>query len=299
MNEHELLFYWHIFFSVIIFIFGACIGSYLNVCIYRIPREESTVKPRSHCPHCKKQIAWWNNIPLVSYIVLRARCTECGGKIIPRYFLVELLVAVLFLLAWLKYDFLGAPASLGLVQIYDFELVPICWLIISGLVLGTFVDFEHLIIPDRVTIGGCIAGLMLSITFPSLHGEESMIASVASSAIGLVVGWGGLWLVAILGRWAFKKEAMGFGDVKLLGAIGAFFGWQGVLFTLIVSSFLGSIAGILMVVTKNKEMQSRIPYGPYIALAAILWMYWGSAWWGAYVDLMTPEPVYPYVQPFM
>ena len=293
MTEHEVVFYWQIFFSMAIFVFGACIGSYLNVCIYRIPREESTVKPRSHCPHCKKLIPWWRNIPLVSYFVLRARCADCGGKIASRYFLVELLVAVLFLLAWLKFYFTDQPPILGLVPIYDIALVPICWLIISGLVLGTFVDFEHLIIPDRVTLGGIVAGLVLSVAVPALHDAETVMGGLVPSLIGLAVGWGGLWLIAIAGRWAFKKEAMGFGDVKLLGAIGTFFGWQGVLFTLIISSFLGSIAGGLMVITRNKEMQSRIPYGPYIALAAILWIYWGSAWWEAYIGLMTHEPIHP------
>lgn len=261
------------YFTVLIFLFGACIGSFLNVCIYRIPREESVVHPRSHCPHCNQLIAWYDNIPLVSWTVLRARCRHCRGPISPRYVLVELLVALLFVLVWRRYGI--DPRT------------PIYWLAVSGLVLGTFVDFEHMIIPDRVTWGGMVAGLALSLLVPSLHGQATALLGLRESAIGAGVGFGLLWAVAKLGTLIFRKEAMGFGDVKLLGAVGAFLGWQAVLFTVVVSSFAGSLVGVGLIVLGRKEWQSRIPYGPYIALAAALWFLGGDALWAAYIQWLT------------
>jgi leader peptidase (prepilin peptidase)/N-methyltransferase len=286
------------FLTALAFIWGTCIGSYLNVCIYRIPRELSTVKPRSHCPHCKKRIPWHWNIPLLSYLLLRGKCRFCKGSIAARYVLVELLVGVLFLLAWLKLDpaalsgtvLMPDPRPLGLVPIASPALVPVYWLMIGGLILGTFVDFEHMIIPDRVTLGGIAAGLVLSVAVPALHGQTEILPSLLRSAIGAAVGWGLLWGVATLGTLAFKKEAMGFGDVKLLGAIGAFLGWQSILFTILVSSLAGSVIGITLVVMKKREMQGRIPFGPYLALAALIWVYWGPTLWQAYLTLFAREP---------
>ncbi|MDA0577974.1 MAG: A24 family peptidase [Verrucomicrobia bacterium] len=275
-------------FALLAWVLGACVGSFLNVCIYRIPRDESIVAPRSHCPHCKQMIPWYWNIPVLSYLQLRGRCGFCKARITPRYVLVELLVAVLFWLVWQQFAFFGESPIFGMTPSMHAALVPIGWLVISGLVLGTFVDFEHLIIPDRVTLGGIVAGLLLSAACPPLHGATTILESVSRSAFGAGLGWGLLWGVAIVGRLIFRKEAMGFGDVKLMGAIGAFMGWQAVLFTLFISSFAGSLAGILMVLTGNKQMQSRIPYGPYIALAAVLWMFWGPTWWQAYLSLLTP-----------
>lgn len=274
------------------FAWGACIGSFLNVCIYRIPREESVVSPRSHCTQCGKIIPWYLNIPLLSYILLRGKCRYCASHFSVRYLLVELLTAVLFLLVWLKFDVSAGPRALHLVAITDLELVPIYWLVVSGLILGTFVDFDHLIIPDRVTLGGIAAGLTLSVLAPSLHGEVSMLKSLMMSAIGVVTGWGILWGMAIMGKAIFKKDAMGFGDVKLMGAIGAFMGWPAVLFNILISSFSGSIIGITLVATNQKKMQSKIPYGPYIALAAVLWILWGPIWWQAYIDFMIPPLTY-------
>lgn len=284
---NPLLLSWHVFFSVMAFVFGACIGSFLNVCIYRIPLDLSVVTPRSFCPHCRKQIPWYLNIPLLSYTTLLGRCRFCKARISPRYVLVELLVAVLFLLAWLKFDFFTGRTLLGLVPAQSGMLIPVYWLVISGLVLGTFIDFEHLIIPDRVTLGGIVAGVLLSVLFPELHGTDSLLISLRRAAIGLATGWGSLWAVAVVGKMIFRKDAMGFGDVKLLGAIGAFFGWRAVLFNILVSSLLGSMVGIVLVITSRRGMQSRIPYGPYIALAALIWMFWGERLWGLYFALLT------------
>ena len=258
-----------LYFSVLAFWFGACIGSFLNVCIYRIPRDESVVHPRSHCPHCGHLIAWYDNIPLVSYLALRGHCRKCKGYITPRYFLVELLTAALFTMIWMKYG----------MSIHT----PAYWLMISGLILGTFVDFEHMIIPDRVSIGGMIAGVALSALFPSLHGAATWSTGLLASAIGLAAGFGSLWLVALIGKAVFRKDAMGFGDVKLLGGIGALLGWQAVLFTIFFSSLVGSLAGVGLIAMGKKAWQSRIPYGPYLALGAVVWVLWGVAWVNLYL----------------
>ncbi|MFH0953189.1 MAG: prepilin peptidase [Verrucomicrobiota bacterium] len=257
------------YFSFVVFVLGCCVGSFLNVCIYRIPREESVVAPRSHCPHCGKMIAWYDNIPLLSYVLLRARCRHCGGTISIRYFLVEGLVGVLFLLVWIQY---GVDAR-----------TPIYWMVVSGLALGTFVDLEYMIIPDRVTLGGIVAGLVLSPLVPSLHGESTWLGGLVAALIGAAAGAGLLWAVAIVGKWVFKKDAMGMGDVKLLGGLGALLGWRAVLFTVMLSSVLGSALSGALVLARRKQWQSRVPYGPYLAVAAVIWILWGKGWWDAYV----------------
>lgn len=285
------VFPWHTFLTVLSFVWGACVGSFLNVCIYRIPRELSIVKPQSFCPHCSKPIAWHHNIPIISFLALRGRCKYCGGKITARYFVVELLVACLFLLIWLKFYHPPGRCVLWLVPITDWKLIPIYWLVISGLILGTFVDFEHLIIPDRVTLGGILAGLILSAVVPALHGETTAIRALMWSALGTVAGSGSLWIIAVGGKAIFKKDAMGFGDIKLLGAIGAFFGVKAVLFTILLSSLTGSIVGITLVLSNRKKMQSRIPYGPYLALAAVAWILWGPGLcglWNSYINFFIP-----------
>jgi leader peptidase (prepilin peptidase)/N-methyltransferase len=280
---------WSFISSLVVFFLGTCIGSFLNVCIYRIPRDLSTYDPpRSFCPHCQKQIAWFDNLPILSYLLLRGRCRQCSGTISGRYMLVEFLTGLLFLLVWLQFVPLNGRHLFALSPIMDWKLVPIYWLIVSGLILGTFVDFEHLIIPDRVTLGGIVAGLLLSLAAPSLHEETRYLHGLGWAGIGAVIGWGLLWMIAIFGRLLFRKEAMGFGDVKLMGAIGAFLGAKAVFFTVMVSSFVGSIVGITLVVAGQKNMQSRIPYGPYLALAALIWMFWGPSIWLAYLHWLMP-----------
>jgi leader peptidase (prepilin peptidase) / N-methyltransferase len=256
--------------SITVLIGGACIGSFLNVCIYRIPNEQSVVHPRSRCPSCLHPIAWYDNIPIVSYVLLRGACRHCGSTISWRYPLVEALTSLLFFLVWRQYGW--DPRTL------------VFMLFVFGLLLATFVDFDHMIIPDRVSLGGMVIGLAISALLPTLHGETRPLPALIHSATGLAVGFGLLWLVSVLGKLMFKKDAMGFGDVKLLGAIGAFTGWEGVVFTIMISSLLGSVVGLTLIIVGGREWQSRIPYGPYLAIAAILWALWGPHWWGLYVD---------------
>ncbi len=283
---------WQLYFTALSFCLGACMGSFLNVCIYRIPREESVIAPGSHCPHCNTPIAWYHNIPLLSWVVLRARCRHCRGPISARYVIVELLTAVLFLFVWLKFGPHNPVRPLGLAPILDVRLVPVYWLAVFGLLLGTFVDLEHMIIPDRVSLGGIVLGLGLSTLLPTMHHERSALGGFEASLLGAVVGSGTLWVTAMVGKLIFKKDAMGMGDVKLLGAIGAFLGWIAVLFTVMISSLVGAIVGLSLVLSRRKEMQSRIPYGPYLALAALVWMLWGPSMWNAYVEwLVSTAPM--------
>ena len=258
------------FFSAFVFFSGLCVGSFLNVCIWRIPRDESVAWPGSHCPACNHAIAPWDNIPLLSWLILNGKCRHCKISISPRYFLVELLTGTLFAVLWLIHGWS--------------VLTPLYIFFTTALILGTFVDFDHLILPDRVTIGGMIAGPILSFAFPSLHGQTERLPALLHSLGGLALGFGILWLVSTVGRLILKREAMGFGDVKLLGAIGACLGWQSVLFTIFFSSLSGTVVGLTLIAAGKKELQSRIPYGPHIALAALVWMLCGPACIDSYLS---------------
>ena len=264
---------------------GACIGSFLNVCIYRIPRDESIVRPGSHCPHCGRAIPWYLNLPVASWLLLRGRCRFCRGPISPRYILVELLTAVLFLAALFQYS--GYPRLLGLQPFDDWRLVPVHIVFIGGLILGTFVDFEHQIIPDSVTIGGIVAGLALSPLVPSMHAAAAWDQALGRATAGAAFGFALVWLVGYLGEKAFKQEAMGFGDVKLMAAIGAFMGWKAVLFTMVMGSLFGSVVGVALIATRRAELRGHIPFGPYLALAALSWVFWGQPLCDVYLNLLS------------
>ena len=257
--------------TLFIFLAGLCLGSFLNVCIWRIPREESLVWPGSHCPACRHPIAPWDNIPLLSWLVLAGRCRHCRAPIWFRYFVVELLTGALFTGLWLVHGWT--------IQ------TPVYCLYTGALLLGTFVDLDHLILPDRVTLGGMAAGLVLSAAFPALQGQEDILSALRESVLGLVVGYGILWLVAVVGRLVLRRDAMGLGDVKLLGAVGACLGWPAVLFTIFVSSLTGTLLGLGLIAARRKDLQSKIPYGPQLALGATLWMFCGPACVDWYLSL--------------
>lgn len=351
------------FWSVVFFIFGSMVGSFLNVCIYRMPLGLSVVRPPSHCPHCKYSIPWYLNIPLVTWLALKGRCKNCGAQISIRYYLVELLTAVAFLYCWLIYG--NEHPALALVY---------C-LVVAGFIAATFIDFQHFIIPDEITLGGVVAGLVCSFLVPSLHQDASRLLSLRDAAIGMAVGAGIIYGILRVGKMLFgrqriqmpaetkivfsesavlfadkeipyedvfyrqsdvitlrartlelidrcyknvlvtlspsrlqigeeslnpeevphmeavseeivlPREAMGLGDVKFMAAIGAFLGWKSVIFTLMISSVIGSIVGLSSIALGKRAWSSRIPYGPYIAIAATICIFWGHQiidlwnWW--------------------
>lgn len=343
------------FWAVAMFVFGSMVGSFLNVCIYRMPLGLSVVSPPSHCPHCKYSIPWFLNVPLATWLFLRGKCRNCRAPISPRYFLVELLTGVTFLGCWLRFGDESAWHAL----VYAFFL--------AGLITATFIDFEHYIIPDELTIGGMAAGVLVATLLPSLHGASVFTEGLVRSVIGLAVGGGLVYAILRAGKLFFgrqrvalaegtrlvftesalhlpdqeipyedifyrrsdtvvieaeqvemidrgyqnvsvrlallgkklqigedefdpencrhlevvtselvlPREAMGLGDVKFMAAIGAFLGWQATIFSLMVSSMIGAAVGIILIACGKREWSSRLPYGPYIAGAAAIWVFAG------------------------
>ncbi len=355
-------------FRVFAFFMGAAIGSFLNVCIYRLPLDLSVNEPRrSFCPSCKETLPWQQNIPLLSWLWLRGKCANCGSRIAFRYFVVELLTALLFLAVWLCF-----PWPIALVY----------WLFVSLLIVATFIDFAYFIIPDGVTIGGTIAGVLASVIVPALMQEESRLRALAWSLGAAALGYAALWLVLEGGKKAFGKkrirlaaptpfswvrenddaqfvvgdeselwsnhfaresdrmilqcdhaqvdgrtfekatlefhydrltiasetfaldqvdritgvvrelqiprEAMGRGDLKFLAAIGAFLGWRAVLCSVFAGSLIGSLVGLTTIALGKRAWSARIPFGPYLALGAIVWMFFGQQLVGWYVRMLQP-----------
>ena len=344
------------FWSAMIFILGCAIGSFLNVCIYRMPIDLSIVSPPSHCPNCKHSIPWYLNVPLVTWLMLRGKCANCKTPISPRYFVVELLTGLAFLGSWLA---VGRQAPL---------LALAYCLILAGFIVASFIDFEHFIIPDEITKGGMVVGFLCSIAVPALHKVDSRLVAMKESILGMAIGAGVVYLIlqggkilfgkqklelqpdtrvvftetalvlpdrsipfeelfarktdvitfeakmlelidrcycgvqirlsaekleignevldpelikhmeAITDRMVLPREAMGLGDVKFMAAIGAFLGWKATLFSLMVSSVIGAAVGLTLILLRRHELSSKLPYGPYIALAAIIWMFGGDKW---------------------
>jgi leader peptidase (prepilin peptidase)/N-methyltransferase len=357
------------FWSLAFFTFGCIVGSFLNVCIYRMPLDLSVVSPPSHCPHCKYAIPFYLNIPLVTWLALKGRCKNCGAPISPRYFIVELLTGVAFLSCWLAFGWQSPVLAL------------VYCLFLAGLICATFIDFEHFIIPDEITLGGMGVGFAASFFLPSLHGVKSPGDGIIQGLLGIGIGAGIIYAILRLGKLLFgrqklklpsetkiiftetavclpdqmipyedlfyrksdkivlrartlelvdrcyqnvlvklsagnwttggdeenrfehgvleidgeeinasevahmeavsseivlPREAMGLGDVKFMGAIGAFIGWQGALFSLMVSSMIGAAVGIILILLRKREWSSRMPYGPYIAAAAVIWLFGGG-----------------------
>ena len=241
------------------FIFGSILGSFLNVCIWRMPRNESIVKPASHCPDCNRRLKWYDNIPFISYILLKGRCRNCKKKISFRYFLVELVTA-----------------GLCVAAVYRFGVTPLALihiLLFSGLIISSFIDIPHRVIPDSISIGGMVAGLMLSFLYPALHSLDSRLPALWQSALGLFIGGGAIYLTGMLGDFIFKKESMGGGDVKLLAMVGAFIGWKLVLVAFFLAPIFGALVGVVI---KIKYKESLIPYGPFLSLGTIISIFYGQ-----------------------
>jgi leader peptidase (prepilin peptidase)/N-methyltransferase len=279
-REFAVHFPW--FFPAAAAVFGAMVGSFLNVCIYRIPAEQSIVTPGSHCA-CGKPIAWYDNIPVLSWFILRGRARCCGRPYSFRYALVELLTAGLFLACWLLFP--PAKAVCGMV-------------FVSVLIAATFIDLDHMIIPDVFTIGAGLFGVLLSFIVPSLHGQHTdffIVDSLRSGTAGLeglLIGSGVVLWIALLAEMALKKEAMGFGDVKFVGMIGAFCGWQGAVFSVFGGAVVGTVWFILALIWQKVTGKSaaiappsetpegedaplgfgmHVPFGPMLAIAGLLY----------------------------
>lgn len=353
-------------FRVFAFVLGATIGSFLNVCIYRMPRDLSINRPRrSFCPSCQKQIPWHQNLPLISWLYLRGRCASCGNRIAFRYFAVELLTALLFLAVWLS---------------FPWDIAIAYWIFVSLLMVATFVDFEHFIIPDEITLGGTVAGIVASFVLPALMSASGRWGAVCMSILSAALGYGLLWIVLEAGKLAFGKktirlnaaapftwtrrgedadfvvgdergmwsdyfarekdllllhcdeariderncgnvtlkfhydrvsigneeialdtiqeisgvvrelqiprEAMGRGDLKFLAAIGAFLGWRAVLFSIFAGSLLGSLIGLMTMVIGKRVWSAKLPFGPYLAFGALVWMFFGASFFAWYLGLL-------------
>ena len=243
------------FLNLFALVFGAVVGSFLNVCIFRLPAEASIVKPRSQCPYCHHPIRNRDNIPLISFIILRGKCRDCGGKISWHYPLVELITALLALLLFLKFSL-----TLNFLIFFIFTAV---------LIVITFIDLDHQIIPDILTLPGipifCLAAIFL-LKIPWLE-----------ALLGLLIGGGILFTIAFVYELISKREGMGGGDIKLLAMIGGFFGWKSLIFILLFSSFSGAMVGITAMIIKKQDMKYAVPFGPFLSAAAIAYLFSGDA----------------------
>jgi leader peptidase (prepilin peptidase)/N-methyltransferase len=375
---------YHIVFASFAFILGAAIGSFLNVCIYRMPRGLSVNEPRrSFCPSCKYQIPWYSNLPLITWIVQGGKCRNCKAPIAVRYLLVEFLTGLLFLAAWWRATAFGVASHPDWLLFFPWAVF------IAMLVVATFIDFEFFEIPDEITIGGTVVGVVFSLCLPQMHGQlmGSLMGHLwggAWSLVGAAAGFALLWLVSSAGKLAFgkkqktftepvafqwvrsgdeatlevsteklkwmdlfateedvllidcarlefqgvvkenfelrsryqkleidgkeydlnqidrfsgtmrklswKRDAMGFGDVKFIACIGAFLGWKAVLFTVMAASVIGAVIGGVPLLIGKREWSAKIPFGPYLSLGALLWMFTGPEIVDWYVAFTMPPP---------
>jgi leader peptidase (prepilin peptidase)/N-methyltransferase len=235
-------------------IFGAIIGSFLNVCIYRLPKGESIIRPGSHCPHCQTPIKFYDNIPLASYVLLKGKCRQCQTVISLQYPLVEGITALSSFLLFLEF---GISWS----YLFYFSFV-------ASLIVITVIDLYHQIIPDVISLPGIGVGVFASLILPKM--------TILNSLLGTLLGGGSLFAVATLYQWLFKREGMGGGDIKLLAMIGAFLGWKAVVLTILSGSLVGSITGIIVMVAKGKDFKYAIPFGPFLSLGAVISLFFGE-----------------------
>lgn len=242
------------FFFIFAFLFGAVVGSFLNVCIYRLPAGKSIVFPPSACPACATPIRWYDNIPIVGWLVLGGKCRACRAPISRQYPLVELLNGLLTLALFAK---LGPTATFA-----------VLWVFCCALVVITFIDLEHQIIPDVISLPGIVLGFISSFFLP-WH-------SWSNSLIGIVAGGGFLLLIAYGYELLTKKEGMGGGDIKLLAMMGAFLGWRAVPFIIFAASLLGSVVGVTLMLVQKKDGKLAIPFGPFLAFGAVLFIFYGK-----------------------
>ncbi len=250
----------------VVFLLGLCIGSFLNVCVFRIPLGRSIVHPPSACPGCGARIRSYDNIPIFSYLLLRGRCRRCGTGISPRYPAVELLSGLTAAAVYAAYG--PTPAALAY-----FAFISTLWVV-------SLIDLDHRIIPDRISLPGIPVFFLASLAVPAM--------SLKASLLGILVGGGSLYLVA----WAYsvikKTEGMGGGDIKLLAMIGAMIGWKGVLFTLFASSALGTFVGVGIMLATGRGMKLAVPFGPFLSAGAVLYILFGEHLIGWYLNFLPP-----------
>ncbi|MBW1995489.1 MAG: prepilin peptidase [Deltaproteobacteria bacterium] len=248
--------------GLFIFVFGLCIGSFMNVCI--LPLKKSIVWPGSSCPSCGEPIRFYDNIPFFSYLWLRGRCRHCSSIIPARYMVVEVMGGAFALLAYLKFGL-----TLDALIHYAF---------VVSLLIITYIDLDYQIIPDRITLAGIPIGFLLSIPLPQITYGESIL--------GILLGGGSLYLVAWLYYALKKREGMGGGDIKLLAMIGAFLGWKAVLFTIFIASAVGTISGLLVMIQKQDGLKTAIPFGPFLSIGAICYIFLGQKLIAWYIGLL-------------
>jgi leader peptidase (prepilin peptidase) / N-methyltransferase len=240
--------------QVLVFALGCCLGSFYNVVIHRLPAGESLVSPGSHCPGCRNPIAFYDNVPLLSYLVLRGRCRRCGAAISARYPLVEGVAGLFALLLYRKYGFHPQLA--------------VEFFFVSLLLVISFIDLDTFLIPDVLSLPGIAAGFALSFLTPRLSWIDSLL--------GILVGGGILYAIAVSYAFLRKKEGMGGGDIKLLGMIGAFVGLEGVIFTVVAASVVGMAVALPILWRKKGGMGTAIPFGPFLSIGAVCYLFWGQ-----------------------
>jgi len=261
----------YVFLLLILFAFGLLLGSFLNVCIYRLPRGKSLLSPRrSYCPICHETIRWYDNIPLFSYLYLGGLCRHCASRIAARYFFVELLTACVIVLCF--HVLQARDESAGVIVVYA---ATTCVLIVA-----TFIDIDLRIIPDEITIGGMFAALLLCAIFPGVHDKPEhgralllmpllkhrSLGALAAALAGMLLGSFLIYASGVLGKFVFRREAMGLGDVKYMAFLGAVLGWKQVLFTFLLAPVLGVVVGLVQLLRSGEH---RLPYAPYLSLAAV------------------------------
>ncbi len=266
--------------ALFIFAFGASIGSFLNVVAYRLPLGRSLIRPGSTCPRCGKPIPWYALLPVLGYLILRGACAHCKKRVSPRYPIVEALTGFLTVLVVFRYatpleilsqitgnSYSATPYFTNLrFQVYG-EIVTALWILYTGIALS-LIDLDHRILPDVITLPGTAVGIILGSLSPTL--------GLIGSLLGVVVGAGGIFLIAKTYEIVRNREGLGFGDVKYLGFIGAVVGWQGVIWVIAIASIVGAVVGLAVITVKKKSLTFALPFGPFLALGAFLIALWGN-----------------------
>jgi leader peptidase (prepilin peptidase) / N-methyltransferase len=236
-----------------VFALGAIIGSFLNVCIVRLPRGESLIRPPSHCPHCNEPIKFYDNIPIISYMILRGKCRHCKNRISLRYPVVEALTGLMTVALFMKY---GPTVQFLLLLLFS-----------SALLIITFIDLAHQIIPDTISIPGIPCGLGASLLISTVSWQESLL--------GILVGGGLLLFIAVGYKWITGRDGMGGGDIKLLAMMGAWLGWKAIPFIILASSLIGLLVGGGSGLLLKKSLRAKIPFGPFLAIASLIYIFFG------------------------